>query len=211
MAPVAVLSGRVRVPVRSPAYQGENPTVTVQVPSGTTVGPCSRRRPRRSRGSRRGSRARDDRGAEGDGRRAGHPHDDVALDVGRQVGVPEPLYTGTDKPVHGVAAATRAWMVPQVPVMSAASTEMAVESPTSLGMATVPAGSRRWRRSSRGVTAAFVADGVAATWTVWPATREPPVGGVIVAGERAPRFAWTVMPPPSTGRAAMPLTPSTVS
>ena len=37
--PVAEVSGTVRVAVRSPAYQGEKPTVTVHVPSDVTTAP----------------------------------------------------------------------------------------------------------------------------------------------------------------------------
>src|SRR5512139_3313982 len=40
--PVAVVSGMVSTAVRSPVYQGLKPTVTVQVPPGTTVTPLQR-------------------------------------------------------------------------------------------------------------------------------------------------------------------------
>ena len=40
VAPVGVVSGMESRPLRSPAYQGEKPTVTVQVPSGTNVEPA---------------------------------------------------------------------------------------------------------------------------------------------------------------------------
>jgi len=51
---------------------------------------------------------------------------------------PNWLLLGTRSPLHGVSAATRAWIVPQLPVTSAASTVMAVASPTSSGIEMVP-------------------------------------------------------------------------